>query len=285
MKHVNELLKLLSLEKIEENLYRGESTSIGSKRVFGGQVLAQALQAAYQTVQEDRFVHSLHAYFVLPGDIEKPIVFDVENIRDGGSFTTRRVKAIQKGKPIFFMSTSFHVEEEGFDHQTEFQNVQEPEQLVSWKELVEKFGNYLPDGLRKFLSYEHPFIFKPVELINPLANEKLPPFRNVWMKTQGEMPEDRRLNEAVLAYASDYNLLTTAMLPHGNVVFTKNMQMASLDHAMWFHRPFRADDWLLYAIESPSANGARGFTRGHIFNKEGILVASVAQEGLIRPIQ
>jgi acyl-CoA thioesterase II len=285
MKHVTELLKLLSLEKIEENLFRGESTSIGSKRVFGGQVLAQALQAAYQTVPEDRFVHSLHAYFVLPGDIEKPIVFDVENIRDGGSFTTRRVKAIQKGKPIFFMSTSFHAEEEGFEHQTEAKSVEGPEQLVSWKELAEKFGAYLPEGLRKFLSYEHPFIFKPVELINPLANEKLPPFRNVWMKTQGDMPEDRRLNEAVLAYASDYNLLTTAMLPHGNVVFTKNMQMASLDHAMWFHRPFKADEWLLYAIESPSANGARGFTRGHIFNQEGILVASVAQEGLIRPIQ
>lgn len=282
MKSVTELIDLLTLEKIEENLFRGQSHSLGSQRVFGGQVLAQALQAAYETVDRTRTVHSLHCYFVLPGDIERPIVFEVETIRDGGSFSTRRVKAIQRGKAIFFMSASFHLEEEGFSHQIPMGTVAQPDELISWKEIVEKFSDFLPKGIKKFLSVDHPFTFKPVELFDPTA-EGQPPIRNVWMRSIGEVPNDKRIQQAVLAYASDYNLLTTALLPHGKRAYSSDMQMASLDHAMWFHRPFKADDWLLYAIDSPSASGARGFTRGSIYNLQGDLVASVAQEGLIRP--
>jgi acyl-CoA thioesterase-2 len=282
MKSVTELIDLLTLEKIEENLFRGQSHSLGSQRVFGGQVLAQALQAAYKTVVPERTVHSLHCYFVLPGDIERPIVFEVETIRDGGSFSTRRVKAIQRGKAIFFMSASFHQHEEGFTHQIPMETVAQPEELISWKEIVEKFSDFLPKGIKKFLSVDHPFTFKPVELFDP-TSEGQKPIRNVWMRSIGEVPADERIQQAVLAYASDYNLLTTALLPHGKAAYSGEMQMASLDHAMWFHRPFKTEEWLLYSIDSPSASGARGFTRGSIYNRQGELVASVAQEGLIRP--
>lgn len=283
MKDIKELIKLLDLEKIEENIFRGQSTSIGSPRVFGGQVLAQALNAAIRTAPDDRYVHSLHAYFILPGDIEQAIIFNVDRIRDGGSFTTRRVMAIQKGQPIFLMAVSFQLVQEGFDHHVSMPNVSGPEHLVSWDDIAEKYSEHLPENLRRFLNIERPIDFKPVELENPALPGKRQPFRHVWMKPKGEIPDDRGLHQTALAYASDYNLLTTALLPHGNEASFGNVQLASLDHAMWFHRDFRWDDWVLYAIDSPSASNARGFTRGNIFTQDGRLIASVVQEGLVRP--
>ncbi len=283
MKEIKELIDLLDLEQIEDNIFRGQSTSIGSKRVFGGQVLAQALNAAIRTTPDDRYVHSLHAYFILPGDINQPIIFEVDRIRDGGSFTTRRVMAIQKGKAIFLMAVSFQLIQEGFDHHINMPNVSGPEHLVSWEEIATKFKGILPENILKFLNIERPIDFKPVELINPALPGKSQPFRHVWMRPKGTMPDDRGLHQTALAYASDYNLLTTALLPHGNEASFNNIQLASLDHAMWFHRDFRWNDWVLYAVDSPSSSNARGFTRGNIFSKEGKLIASVVQEGLIRP--
>lgn len=283
MKEVSELLDLLKLEQIEENLFRGHSKTVGSANVFGGQVLAQSLSAAINTVPSDRHVHSLHSYFILPGNLDIPIVFQVDRIRDGGSFTTRRVKAIQQGREIFLMSASFQSDENGFDHQISMPEVQSPEQLVSWKDLAKHFGEYLPQNMYDFLNLDRPIEFRPVELYNPAVPEKREPFRHIWMKSIGEMPENSSLHQLVLAYASDYNLLTSALLPHGKEGSIPKLQLASLDHAMWFHRPFRMDDWLLYAIDSPSASNSRGFTRGNIFTRDGKLVASVTQEGLMRP--
>ncbi len=282
MKQISELLSLLDLERLEVNLFRGESRSVGSARVFGGQVLAQSLAAAMQTVPDDRHIHSLHGYFVLPGDLEIPIVFEVDRIRDGGSFTTRAVKAIQNGQAIFHLTASFQLEQDGFGHQVDRPQVPLPEELVSYEGMVKQFGDQLPDNIRRMLSVERPLEFRPVEFLNPFAREVYEPTRNVWLRTKGDMPDDRRMQALVLAYASDYNLLTTALLPHGRAADYRNLQMASLDHAMWFHRPFRTDEWLLYSMDSPSASGARGFTRGNIFNLEGQLVASVVQEGLLR---
>lgn len=282
MKHISELLSLLDLERLEMNLFRGESRSIGGSRVFGGQVLAQALAAAMQTVPEERHVHSLHGYFVLPGDVEIPIVFEVDRIRDGGNFTTRAVRAIQNGKAIFFLTASFQIDQSGFDHQAEMPDVLPPEELVSYENMAKQYGDQLPSNIKKLLSIERPLEFRPVEFLNPFAHEKYAPSRNVWLRARGDMPDDRRLQSLVLAYTSDYNLLTTALLPHGRATDYRNLQMASLDHAMWFHRPFRVDEWLLYSMDSPSASGARGFTRGNIFDREGKLVASVTQEGLLR---
>ena len=283
MKDIKELLTLLDLEPIEENLYRGQSCSVISKRVFGGQVLAQALYAAIKTVPPDRPTHSLHAYFILPGDIEHPIVFQVDGVRDGGSFTTRRVQAIQKGQTIFLMAVSFQLKQEAYDHHISMPNVSKPDVLVSWEELGKQYESVLPDNIKRFAMIERPLEFRPVELINPALPGKSQPFRHVWMKSKGPMPDKDVTHQCVLAYASDYNLLTTALLPHGNEASFGNVQLASLDHAMWFHRPFRIDEWLLYAIDSPSASNARGFTRGNIFTQEGKLVASVVQEGAMRP--
>jgi acyl-CoA thioesterase-2 len=255
---------------------------VGSARVFGGQVLAQALAAAMRTVPTDRHVHSLHGYFVLPGDLNIPILFEVDRIRDGGSFTTRAVKAIQNGQSIFQLTTSFQLDQRGFDHQAGMPGVLPPEELVSYEGMARQFGDQLPENIRKLLSVERPLEFRPVEFHNPFAHEKYAPLRNVWLRARGEMADDRRMQSLVLAYTSDYNLLTTALLPHGRATDYRNLQMASLDHAMWFHRPFRVDEWLLYSIDSPSASGARGFTRGNIFDRDGKLVASVVQEGLLR---
>ncbi|WP_116125871.1 acyl-CoA thioesterase II [Lewinella sp. IMCC34183] len=282
MKQISELLTLLDLERLEVNLFRGESRTVGSARVFGGQVLAQSLAAAVQTVPEDRHVHSLHGYFVLPGDLDLPIVFEVDRIRDGGSFTTRAVKAIQNGMAIFHLTASFQLSQQGFDHQTEAPDVLGPDELVSYEGMAKQFGDQLPENIRRMLSIERPLEFRPVEFHNPFSREKYAPQRNVWFRTKGKMADDRPTHALVLAYASDYNLLTTALLPHGRAADYRNLQMASLDHAMWFHRPFRADEWLLYSMDSPSTSGARGFTRGNIFDQEGKLVASVVQEGLLR---
>jgi acyl-CoA thioesterase-2 len=247
--------------------------------------MAQALSAAMRTVPEDRFVHSFHGYFVLPGDLEIPIIFEVDRIRDGGSFTTRAVKAIQNGKAIFHLTASFQLDQPGYDHQVEMPKVLGYDELVSYDGMAKQFGDQLPPNILKILNIERPIEFRPVEFLNPFASEVYEPVRNVWLKTKGEMTDDRRQNALVLAYASDYNLLTTALFPHGKAIDHRNLQIASLDHAMWFHRPFRADEWLLYSIDSPSASGARGFTRGNIFDVEGKLVASVAQEGLMREVK
>lgn len=283
MKDVNQLIELLRLEQLEVNLFRGQSKSVGSGRVFGGQVMAQALSAAMQTVPDDRYVHSLHSYFLLPGDLDVPIVFEVEQIRDGGSFTTRRVKAIQHGVAIFHLSASFQLEQEGYEHQMPKPRVSTPDDLPSWEGLAKQFGDMIPPNLKELLDIERPLEFRQVEFINPMAQEKYDPVRHVWMKAKGDMPDDRRWHDLVLAYATDYNLLTTALLPHGFAADFRSLTLASLDHAMWFHRPFRMEEWLLYALDSPSASGARGFTRGQVFSASGELVASVAQEGLMRP--
>ncbi len=283
MKKVEELLALLELEQIEENIFRGLSHSVGSKRVFGGQVLAQALNAAMRSIPEDRFVHSLHAYFILPGDIRKPIIFQVDRIRDGGSFSTRRVVAIQGGNAIFLLSASFQLDQEGFDHQINMPNVSPPEVLVSWEEMRDRFAAVIPENLKKFLDVDRPIEFRPVEHFNPVNPSKTRPFRHVWMRARGTIGPERRAQQCVLAYTSDYNLLPTALQPHGAEGAYGKVQLASLDHAMWFHRDFDLNDWLLYAIDSPSASNARGFTRGNIFTQDGKLVASVVQEGLMRP--
>ena len=224
----------------------------------------------------------VHGYFILPGDINSPIVFNVDRVRDGGSFTTRRVAAIQHGKTIFSFMASFQKKQEGFDHQIEMPNVAKPEDLYSDRELFAKAETMMPEKLKKVLGRDRPIIFKPTVIPNFFNPQKEAPFSNIWFKANGEMPDDLALHQSVLAYASDYNLLTTALKPHGISYGTKNLQMASIDHAMWFFRDFRVDDWLLYAVDSPSTSNARGFCRGNIFNQDGILVASVVQEGLIR---
>ena len=280
---LDELVKLLSLEKIEENLFRGQSQDLGWGTVYGGQVLGQALSAAVQTVPEDRFVHSLHSYFLRPGDVDLPIVYDVDRIRDGRSFTTRRVVAIQKGRPIFNLSASFQIEEEGFSHQDQAPDAPEPESLITEQEWAKKFTSRLPKFMRDQALAERSFEIRAADpLGDPLAPSPRSADSKHWLRTTGELPDKPSLHRFLLAYASDFSFLTTSMRPHGVTWLTPGMQVASIDHAMWFHRPFRVDDWLLHCIDSPSAEGARGFVRGRIFDQKGNLVASTAQEGLIR---
>lgn len=281
MNNVQELIQLIQLEQIEENIFRGNSYRTPWKRVFGGQVLAQALNAAYQTAPEGRFAHSMHGYFILPGDIEKPIVYSVDRTRDGGSFTTRRVSAIQNGRAIFVMAASFQIEEEGFAHQVPMPNVPPPENLMTDQELSEAIKDFLPEVYRR-LQMPRPIEFRPVEGFELFSPKKHQPFRHVWIKAKGNAPEGKVPHQEILAYASDYDLLTTAILPHRDQISFKDLMLATIDHAMWFHRNFRMDEWLLYALESPSASNSRGFTRGSVFNRRGELVASVTQEGLIR---
>lgn len=279
---LRELLALLELEPIERNLFRGNSRDIVGRRVFGGQVLGQALMAAVNTMDEPRFAHSIHGYFLRPGDMQHPIVYEVDRIRDGGSFTTRRVVAIQHGRAIFSMSASFQIEEAGADHQLPMPEVPPPEDLQSEQELAEALADQVPDALRERLVRDRPIDMRPVDPINPFKPEPRPARQSIWIRAAGEMPHDPTLHRVVLAFASDYNLLGAALRPHALSLFQRNMQAASLDHAMWFHREFRIDEWLLYVMDSPSASNARGFSRGSIFSRDGRLVASVAQEGLIR---
>jgi acyl-CoA thioesterase-2 len=278
---VQSLLEILDLERLEVNLYRGMSPKVGWQRVFGGQVIGQALVAATRTV-EDRLAHSLHAYFILPGDPQVPIIYDVDRIRDGGSFTTRGVKAIQHGKAIFSMMASFHREEPGFSHQTEMPKVPQPEELPSEQEMKERTLPLMPDPVRRYYERERPIEMRPVEFKRYFSRDHRTPRFHVWMRSTAPLPDDPAVHQCVLAYASDMMLLDSALIPHGRTVFEKTIQGASLDHALWFHRPFRADDWLLYAQDTPNAEGALGFARGLIFSRDGKLVASVAQEGLIR---
>lgn len=277
------LIDALRLEKLEDNLFRGPRASIGWQRVFGGQVLGQALSAASQTVDAERPVHSLHGYFLLAGDPAHDIVYDVERIRDGGSFTTRRVKAIQHGRAIFTMSASFHKREDGYDHQTAMPDVPAPESLPSAADLMASMAAHLPDNVRNYWQRQNPIEMRIVDPSRYASREARPAVQAIWMRANGSVPDSGPLHCAMLAYASDFTLLDTALIPHGKVLFDADIQLASLDHAMWFHRPFRADAWLLYVQESPSAGAARGFCRGTIYDREGRLVASTVQEGLMRP--
>jgi acyl-CoA thioesterase II len=278
---IADLLNLLDLEPLEFNIYRGRNRDIGSGRVFGGQVMAQALVAAQRTVEDGRIAHSLHGYFILPGDLASPIVYFVDRLRDGKSFTTRRVTAIQHGHAVFNMSVSFHRAEDGLEHQAGMPPVPPPDQLPSELDRIRAGAQRIPEPLRSVLTQDRPVDFRPID-IDPFDESPRDPERTMWLRAVGSMPDDTLSHQAVLAYASDYGLLATAVQPHGMSIRHPRLQAATLDHAIWFHRPFRIDDWLLYAMDSPAAAGARGFARGSVFTAAGRLVASVAQEGLIR---
>ena len=279
---VSELIELLSLERLEDNLFRGQSRDIGTKYVFGGQVLGQALSAAQATLAEPRTAHSLHAYFLRAGDIAHPIVYDVDRTRDGGSFSVRRVTAIQHGKVIFFCAASFQDGETGAEHQLSMPEVPRPEDLDAAPSIPPEKLALLPIKVQRWLDRAGPFEFRHVYPRDELNPPKRPPFQQVWFRLCEPVGDSPELHRALLAYASDFQLLGTANFPHGISYYQPNVQMASLDHALWFHRSFRADDWLLYSIDSPSAQGARGLARGQVFDRSGRLVASTAQEGMIR---
>ena len=279
---IGNLLSILDLEQLEDNLFRGRSPQQSWQRVFGGQTLGQALVAAVRTVPAERFAHSLHAYILQPGDLNRPIIYGVDRVRDGGSFTTRRVTATQHGRAMFVMSVSFHKSEPGLDHQNRMPKVPPPEDLPNERDLKARMIKELPVDMRKYWEQERPIEMRPVDVSRYFAREKHQPEQRVWMRATGALPDNFPLHQCVLAYASDFSLLDTALIAHGKLMFDKDIQLASLDHALWFHRPFRADEWLLYAQDSPSSHGARGFCRGSIFTREGVLVASVAQEGLMR---
>lgn len=278
---LQELLQQLDLEKIEENIFRGVSPVERETRVYGGHVMAQALMAAHRTVGDDRLCHSFHAYFLLGGDPKAPIVYDVDRSRDGGSFTTRRVVAIQHGKPIFHMEISFHVMEEGWSHQFDPPIVPDPESLVSDAVLRERLAHKLPEDFRKHYLREQPFEQREVDPDDEFNPKPRPPHKNIWIRSNGQLPDDPKLHQVLLAYASDMSLMDTAIMPHG--VSWRNIMGASLDHAMWFHHPLRVDDWLLYNHDAPVSAGGRGFNRGLFFTHDGKLVASAVQEGLMRP--
>ncbi len=276
------LLALLDLEPLEVNIYRGQNRDLGTGRVFGGQVFAQALVAARRTVEGDREAHSAHGYFILPGDLNAPIVYFVDRLRDGNSFTTRRVTAIQHGQAIFNLSASFHIKEEGFSHQPAMPVVPDPETLAPELSLIREMAAQIPEPLRAVVTQDRPIDFRPVSPIDQLNPAPREPTREVWFRVIEKLPADPLIHQAILSYASDYGLLTTALQPHGIGYRTRGLQLASLDHSVWLHRPFRADEWLLYAMDSPVMTGARGFVRGSIYSRAGDLVASVAQEGLLR---
>jgi acyl-CoA thioesterase II len=276
------LVSILDLEPLEHNLFRGRSPKEGWQRVYGGQVLGQALVAAVRTVEPDRIAHSMHAYFLLAGDPKVPIIYEVERIRDGGSFTTRRVKGIQHGRAMFAMSVSFQKAEAGYEHAARMPDVPPPEDLPSEHDLISQILKSVPDNMRSYWERERPIEMRPVDVSRYLAREKHEPVQHLWMRANGKLPDAFPLHQCVLAYASDFTLLDTALIAHGKLLFDADIQLASLDHALWFHRPFRADDWLLYVQDSPSAHGARGFCRGSVFTRDGVLVASVTQEGLMR---
>jgi acyl-CoA thioesterase-2 len=283
---VGELIDLLQLERLEENLFRGQSRDIGTKYVFGGQVLGQALSAAQQTVDPARAAHSLHAYFLRAGDIEAPIVYNVERTRDGGSFSVRRVVAIQHGEPIFNCSVSFQIEQSGIEHAATMPAVPLPDELPPRQPLPPELLAKLPNKLQRWFGRNAPFEMRFVEGTDVVQPKKRPALQHTWFRLAGRIADQPSLHRAMLAYASDFNLITTALLPHGLSMIADygSLRMASLDHGMWFHRPFRADEWLLYSCDSPSAQGARALARGQVFNASGSLVASTVQEGMIRVV-
>lgn len=279
---LSNLLALLNLERIEEGLFRGQSEDLGLRQVFGGQVVGQALYAAKETVSADRLVHSFHSYFLRPGDSQKPIVYDVEILRDGNSFSARRISAIQNGKPIFYMTASFQGQEAGLEHQKLMPDVPGPDKLPSETEIARSLEKFLPPVFKEKFLCERPIEIRPVVFHNPLKGHVDVPARQTWIRANGTLPDDIRIHQSLLGYASDFNFLPTALQPHGLGFLEPGMQVATLDHAMWFHRPFSMNEWLLYSVESPSASGARGFVRGEFYNRAGLLVASTVQEGVMR---
>ncbi|GEA52991.1 acyl-CoA thioesterase II [Vibrio inusitatus NBRC 102082] len=281
-KPLNKLLTLLQLEQLELGLFRGESEHLGLPQVYGGQVLGQALSASRYTVPSDRSVHSFHSYFLHPGDPNKSIIYDVENLRDGRSFSTRRVKAIQNGRPIFYLTASYHGEQPGFEHQNSIPDIPGPENFASEGELASKIAEFLPEAIRQTFCGEKAIEVRPVTVVNPLKPHKEEPKQYLWIKANGELPESQLIHQYILAYASDWGFLVTALHPHEVSLFTPKFQVATIDHSMWFHRPFKMDDWLLYAIESPTAANSRGLVRGEIFDRAGNMVASAVQEGVMR---
>ncbi|MCH1921594.1 acyl-CoA thioesterase II [Shewanella sp. A3A] len=283
MSHVlDELMSLLALERIETGWYRGQSQDLGFGHVFGGQVMGQALSAARQTVPADRHIHSLHSYFLRAGDEKLPIIYDVETMRDGGSFSARRVKAVQKGRPIFYMTCSFQVEEKGFDHQSTMPDVQGPEGLLNQQELAMTLRDKVPPKMLEKFMADAPIEMRLVNPLNPVTPNETEPRRYVWIRANGHVPPDHDMHDYLLAYASDFNFLVTAAQPHGVSFLTPGMRMATIDHSIWFHRPVNLSDWLLFAIESPNACGGRGYVRGQFFDQQGRLIASCTQEGLMR---
>jgi len=276
------LLNLIHLEKIEEGLFRGQSEDLGLRQVFGGQVVGQALFAAKQTVPEDRVIHSFHSYFLRPGDSQKPIIYDVESLRDGKSFSARRVSAIQNGQPIFYMTASFQSPESGFEHQKPMPQVKGPDNLPNEQQMAQKMAHMLPEKLREKFIAERPLEIRPVQIHNPLRGHVDKPQRQVWIRANGTLPDDLRIHQYLLDYASDLNFLPVALQPHGKGFLESDMQVATIDHSMWFHRELNFNDWLLYSVESTSASGARGFVRGEFYNQQGELVASTVQEGVMR---
>ncbi|WFR95048.1 acyl-CoA thioesterase II [Rhizobium tumorigenes] len=279
---MEQLLSTLDLEAIEVNLFRGVSPDVGWQRVFGGLVVGQAVMAAQRTVDAHRHIHSLHGYFMRPGDPSVPILYQVERLRDGGSFATRRVLATQHGQAIFSMSASFQIDEPGYEHQIAMPERPAPEDLLGEQEIKEKYLAQAPASIRRYWEQPRPIEIRPVSLTHYFSSTKLDPQQDVWVRATGPVPDDRHYQAAVLAYLSDMTLLDGALFAHGTSIFDPSLQVASLDHAMWFHRPCALDDWLLYTQDSPSASGARGLARGSLFNRSGVLIASVAQEGLIR---
>ncbi|GAB7528779.1 acyl-CoA thioesterase II [Pseudomonas sp. 3A(2025)] len=279
---LEDLVDLLTLESIEENLFRGRSQDLGFRQLFGGQVLGQSISAASQTVEDDRHVHSMHGYFLRPGDAQLPVVYHVDRVRDGGSFSTRRVTAIQKGKPIFTCSASFQYDEEGFEHQAAMPEVVGPDDLPCELELLTRNAHLIPEAMREKFLCPKPIEFRPVTAEDPYNPKPGEPVKYVWFRADGALKDIPALHKYLLAYASDFNLLTTSLLPHAKTVWQRDMQVASLDHSLWFHSNLRADEWLLYAMDSPWAGNSRGFSRGSVYNRAGQLVASVSQEGLIR---
>ncbi len=282
---LDELLEHLKLDPIEENLFRGRSQDRGFRRLCGGQVLGQSLSAASRTVMPDRHVHSMHGYFLRPGDASLPVVYTVDRVRDGGSFTTRRVVAVQKGQPIFTMMASFHRDEPGYSHQATMPQVPGPEGLPTDLELLGRQAHRIPERMREKFLCAKPIEMRPVAYVDPFAPTPQEPIRHVWFRADGNLPDDPQVHRYVLAYASDFNLIGTALLPHATSFFQPTIQGASLDHALWFHGDLKVNDWLLYSMDSPWTGNARGLARGTIFTRDGRLVASATQEGLIRIIQ
>ena len=287
MKSIDGLINVLNLDQKSENEFIGISKTIGSPNVFGGQVLAQALSAANKSITNNRVLHSLHAYFLEAGNLELPITYLVNVMRDGGSFSTRRVTAKQGEKTIFILAASFHKEEKGHEHQVKFESkIKQPEDLLSWDDMLLQLGDFLPKKLKSFLEIERPIEFKPTFVVNPLDQKNLEPYSDVWFKVKGNVSGlDLPLKQQILTYISDYNILNSTLYPNASKANFGNTQMASLDHSMWFFREFDLEDWMLYKTESPNAFGARGFARGNIYSRTGELIASVAQEGLMRPIK
>ena len=279
---MTQLIAILDLERLEANLFRGQTQTLGWQRVYGGLVLSQALVAAIRTVEADRVAHSMHGYFLLGGEPGSPIVYDVQRVRDGSSFNTRRVKAIQHGRPIFVLSVSFQKQEESYSHQAQMPTVPAPEDLPSVEDLLQQFGDKLPENLRSYWQRDRPFEFRPVDFTRYVERANAIPRQDIWVRASAAVADDANLHRVLLAYASDFTLLDTALIAHGKLAFDTDIQLASIDHALWLHGPVRADEWLLYSQESSFAGGARGYCTGKLFTRGGQLVASVAQEGLIR---